>query len=86
MLPRQLRLLFLGVAAVLVVAVVVPPLFELARRYEVAEAVQFSVLAMAVPALIALGAPWGRMRLSHSASAVGAGSREAGPVDQLAYA
>ena len=85
-LPRELRLLFLGVAAVLAVAVVVPPLFELARRYEVAEAVQFSVLAMAVPALIALGAPWGRMGLSHSAAAVGAGSREAGPVDQLAYA
>ena len=46
---------------------------------------QFSVLAMAVPALIALGAPWGRMGLSHGAAAVGAGSREAGPVDQLAY-
>jgi cytochrome c oxidase assembly factor CtaG len=39
----------------------VPPLSALARRYLVAESVQFSVLAMICPALIALGAPWRRL-------------------------
>jgi cytochrome c oxidase assembly factor CtaG len=43
---------------VLGVVVVLPPLFGLVRRYEFVEAVQFSVYAMVVPALIALGAPW----------------------------
>ena len=46
--------------AVLAVGVVVPPLFGLAHRYELAEAVQFSVLAMVVPPLLAIGASWSR--------------------------
>jgi cytochrome c oxidase assembly factor CtaG len=41
--------------------VVVPPLAGLARTYEVLDAVQFAALALAVPALVALGAPWGRL-------------------------
>ena len=36
----------------------------LARRYVVAESVQFVVFAMAAPALIVLGAPWRLLRLS----------------------
>lgn len=51
----------LAVAALALIAVVVPPVGVLARRSEIAETVQFVVLALAVPALIVLGrpfAPW----------------------------
>ena len=54
--PRAQLLLALGLA--LGVAVCCPPLATLARRSEVADAVQFGVLALAVPSLVALGAPW----------------------------
>jgi cytochrome c oxidase assembly factor CtaG len=49
----------LGMACALVV--LVPPVATLARRYEVLDATQFAVLALAVPALVALGAPWSRL-------------------------
>ena len=54
--PRAQLLLALGLA--LGVAVCCPPLATLARRSEVADAAQFGVLALAVPSLVALGAPW----------------------------
>jgi cytochrome c oxidase assembly factor CtaG len=47
-----------GAAAVLLVGALVPPLSTLARRVEAYEALQFALLAMAVPALVALSAPW----------------------------
>lgn len=47
-----------GLGAVLGIAVLVPPLASLARTSEVANALQFAVLALAVPALVVLGAPW----------------------------
>jgi len=40
----------------LIIACVVPPLSVLARRYLFAESIQFCAFAMAVPALVALGA------------------------------
>lgn len=43
--------------AVLVVALV-PPLSSEARRLEVYQALQFALLALGVPALVVLGAPW----------------------------
>jgi cytochrome c oxidase assembly factor CtaG len=43
---------------VLGVAVLVGPLSSLAQRSETANALQFAVLALAVPALVVLGAPW----------------------------
>jgi cytochrome c oxidase assembly factor CtaG len=46
------------VGAVLWGAALVPPLAPLARTSEVANALQFAVLALAVPALVVLGAPW----------------------------
>ena len=52
--PRSLCLAT-GVAAGLVV--VLPPLAGLAHRYVLVEAVQFSVFAMVVPALVVLGEP-----------------------------
>ena len=50
------------VGAALVVAILVPPLSTLARRYLFVESFQFSLLAMVCPALIVLGAPWRRLR------------------------
>jgi len=40
------------------VAVLVPPLASFARTSEALDALQFAVLALAVPALVVLGAPW----------------------------
>jgi cytochrome c oxidase assembly factor CtaG len=44
-----------GVAAI---GVLVPPAGTAARQYVFAQAVQFAVLAVVVPALVVLGAPW----------------------------
>jgi cytochrome c oxidase assembly factor CtaG len=48
------------VAAVTALVVLVPPVGTAARQYAFAEAVQFAALAVVVPALIVLGAPWQR--------------------------
>ncbi len=48
----------LVLAVVLLVGALVPPLSTVARRVEVLEALQFALLAIGVPALVALGAPW----------------------------
>jgi cytochrome c oxidase assembly factor CtaG len=42
----------------LIVACLVPPLSVLARRYLFVESIQFCAFALAVPALVVLGAPW----------------------------
>ena len=47
----------------------------LARRYVVAESVQFVVFAMVAPALIVLGAPWRMLRLSGPLDRLAAGRR-----------
>lgn len=68
----------------LALIVLVPPLSTLARRLEVVDAVQFAVLALWVPALVVLGAPWGTARAgaraapgeARSASGAGAGRLE----------
>ncbi|HUL28107.1 MAG TPA: cytochrome c oxidase assembly protein [Streptosporangiaceae bacterium] len=64
---------------VLVLACLLPPLGALARRYVFVESLQFSVFAMAGPALIVLGAPWRLLRLSGGVSGPG-------PADRLAAA
>jgi len=48
----------LALAAFLAVAALVPPLSSEARRVEALEALQFALLAFAVPALVVVGAPW----------------------------
>jgi cytochrome c oxidase assembly factor CtaG len=53
----------LGAAAV-VVAALAPPLATVGRQTEYAAALQFSLLALALPTLLALGAPWRRLRLA----------------------
>jgi cytochrome c oxidase assembly factor CtaG len=47
-----------AVAAVLVIASLLPPLEVLARRYLFAETIQFCVFALAAPVLVVLAAPW----------------------------
>jgi cytochrome c oxidase assembly factor CtaG len=47
-----------GVAMVLVVASLLPPVETYARRYVFVESTQFALFATVVPALLVLGAPW----------------------------
>ncbi|MGH9090872.1 MAG: cytochrome c oxidase assembly protein [Acidimicrobiales bacterium] len=61
---ERLRPWCLGAAVVVLVAAVVPPVLTEARRYEFVQAVQFVLLALALPALVVLGAPWARLRLA----------------------
>ena len=51
-------------AAVAWLAVLVPPLSTLARHAEYAAALQFSILAVVVPALVTLAAPWSLIGLA----------------------
>jgi cytochrome c oxidase assembly factor CtaG len=60
---------------VLVLACLLPPLVLLAHRYVLAETIQFTVFAMAGPALIVLGAPWRFLHLSGPARALAAERR-----------
>lgn len=66
--------------AILIVALV-PPLASLSQRTEYAAALQFSLLALVVPALLSAGAPWRRLRLAGPPTA-GAPPR---PVDRIAF-
>jgi cytochrome c oxidase assembly factor CtaG len=67
-------------ATVIAVLVLVPPIGTLARRTEYAATLQFALLAISVPALVALGAPWRLLGLA------GAGAHGDGPhrIDKLA--
>jgi len=59
---------------VLLVAALVPPVASEARHIEALEALQFALLAFAIPALVVLGAPWRLVgRRARSAVAVGHG-------------
>ena len=62
--PAPWRYWCLSGAAVVVLVALVPPLATTARRSEWAAALQFGLLALAVPALVTLGAPWRLLRLS----------------------
>lgn len=53
---RRPRLALIGL--VLGVGVLVPPAGHIVRQYVFAQAIQFAVLAIVVPALVVLGAPW----------------------------
>jgi cytochrome c oxidase assembly factor CtaG len=67
-------------AVIGVVATVAPPLSGAARHTEYAAALQFSLVAIVVPALVALGAPWRLLRLASD----GSPDRRNGAVDRLA--
>ncbi len=77
---RVLRPWCLVAALLGAVLALVPPLDTVARGSDYAAAVQFSLLAIVVPALTTLGSPWRIFTLSAGGSAV----RRLGPVDRLA--
>jgi cytochrome c oxidase assembly factor CtaG len=52
------RLVLAALAVAVFVAALVPPLSSEARQVEVYQALQFALLALGVPALVVLGAPW----------------------------
>ena len=64
-----------GGGVVVAVLALVPPLGGLATRYQVIETLQFAMLAIAVPALIVLGAPWSTRALARPAERLAAGRR-----------
>jgi cytochrome c oxidase assembly factor CtaG len=53
-------------AALVAIACLLPPLSGAARRYEYGEALQFSVFAIAIPLLVAIGAPWRHLGLARA--------------------
>ncbi|HXS61925.1 MAG TPA: cytochrome c oxidase assembly protein [Streptosporangiaceae bacterium] len=69
---------FGALGGVLALVVLLPPVGAEARRYVFAQAVQFAVLATAVPALVVLGAPW---RLGGRVAAKGRVADEGGVAD-----
>lgn len=76
----RMRAWSLLAAAVACLAVLAPPLATLSRRFEYAASLQFCVLAIVIPALVTVGAPWRRMGL---AAQLGTGAA-AGRVDRMA--
>jgi putative membrane protein len=64
-------------AVVLVLICLVPPVGIYARRYVFAESLQFVLFAVAVPALLVLGAPWRMLGFSRTAWG-GLGARRPG--------
>jgi cytochrome c oxidase assembly factor CtaG len=73
-----LRRSWLAVGAVILVLIcLVPPAGIYARRYVFAESLQFVLFAVAVPALLVLGAPWRMLGLSQPAQD-GPGGRRPG--------
>ena len=53
-------------AVVVALACLIPPLSSTARRFEYGEALQFSLLAIVLPVLVAIGAPWRRLGLARA--------------------
>jgi len=58
---KRLHLLALSGALVFLVLAFLPPIWTDAHRYEFVESVQFGLFAFAVPALVVVGRPWGRL-------------------------
>jgi hypothetical protein len=73
----------MAAAVVVCLAVLVPPLATWSRHFEYAATLQFCILAIVIPALVTLGAPWRGLRLAARLSR-GEPDAAAGPVDRLA--
>lgn len=73
---RGLRPWLAPLGLVLCAVVLLPPAGTAARHYVIAQALQFAVLAIVAPALIALGAPWRRLALA-------GGARWSGRLDRV---
>ena len=65
--PRQMLAVL---AAALMAVMLLPPVATSARRLDWAQALQFAVLALVVPALLVAGAPWKYLGLSRAATAL----------------
>ena len=63
------RVWYLLAAVVIAVVVLVPPLSSTARHWEYGAALQFSLLAMVLPALVTVGAPWRLLKLAGNGEA-----------------
>ncbi len=74
------RLWSLMAGALALLVALAPPLSTVGRRADYAAALQFSLLAIVVPALVTLGAPWRLVHLAHRGSGGPAGH----PFDRLA--
>jgi len=61
---RSLRRGVLALAGLLLIGWLVPPLSVWSRHYEFVEALQFSFLAIVVPALTVIGSPWSLVGLA----------------------
>ncbi|MGP0032867.1 MAG: cytochrome c oxidase assembly protein [Acidimicrobiales bacterium] len=59
LLTRRARQALASLGALLTLAALLPPLSVLSQRHEYAHMLQFSLLALVVPMLVVLGAPWG---------------------------
>ena len=66
----------LAAAALVALVALVPPLLTAARQAEYAAALQFGLLAIVVPALVTVGAPWRTLRLSAGTTLASPGTRE----------
>jgi cytochrome c oxidase assembly factor CtaG len=73
------RRVCVGLAALVAVVVLVPPVAIEARRIEYVAAIQFALMAFALPSLVALGAPWRALRVARLAP-----DDDPRPVDRLA--
>ncbi len=74
------RMACLLAAAIIALLVLVPPFGTLARHTEYEATLQFALLGISVPALVALGAPWRLLGLA----GIGAPEERPRPVDRLA--
>ena len=84
LLSRRARLWYAGVAVLTAVFALIPPLSSQIRHYESFEALQFSIFAIVVPALLAIGAPWWLFGLASPPGAEGAATAHRRSLDRLA--
>ena len=74
----------LAAAALVALVALVPPLFTAAREADYAAALQFALLAVVVPALVTIGAPWRSLGLSAGSSAVATAGAPGRVLDRVA--
>lgn len=73
-------------ALLLIMLALLPPVSTEAHRYEYVEALQFSLFALVIPALFALGAPWRFLKLANDVEEHNAAGQSTDrPMDCLAH-
>jgi len=74
----------LASAGLVALLALVPPLFTVARQAGYAAALQFALLAIVVPALVTVGAPWRSLHLSAGSTAVATAGAPERVLDRVA--